>query len=438
MSLPRKVTVNCSKCGKPLTATMFHSVNSEYAEDIASQIISGKLFDVECPHCKFVSHLEYDMLYHDMLHEAMIWVLHENSENYASTIAELRSSQIFQYKTLRVVADMNALKEKVFCLEHGRDDRVIELCKVFAVHNWLYQHPDFAFRNAFYTVSSDEELILIYDNNDNYLCYKLPDNAYNHLKTLYYNSPYSTQFDGNYAIVDYAWAEQILHSLIDAEVKEPNSIATEHQENMDNYVVDKAILTCPECKREIPSDSEFCPKCGTKIAVQKRLFIAETEHKKKKTVKIIAILIAVVLAALLIINAARNEIHRSQLRNMATEQMDDSFINVYADVVSIEPVFFVYEYQTTSSGAPIGSGTLCEVVCRCETVEGKTIWATIFYHRYPNGNYSLRESDYKPLSYSSDNPIRLTGSIVTSRHVAEDMEYEIGDVFVLSVRELSN
>ena len=137
MSIPKRMTVNCSKCGKPLSVTVFESVNSDYADDIAMQIMSGELFNVECPHCKFVSHLEYDILYHDLRHGAMIWVVNPKSPDYMKKLAEVRTTQILPYKTLRIVNDMNALKEKVSCLESNRDDRIIELCKVFCAYKRL-------------------------------------------------------------------------------------------------------------------------------------------------------------------------------------------------------------------------------------------------------------------------------------------------------------
>lgn len=265
MSLPRKMTVNCSKCGKPLTATVFESVNSDYADNLAMQIMSGELFDVKCPHCQFVSHLEYDFLYHDMKNGAMIWVVHKNSPNYASKISEVRTTQKLPYKTLRIVEDMNALKEKVSCLEHKRDDRIIELCKVFTTLNLLSQKPDFDFRNAFYTAISGKDMIFLYDNDDNEMCCELPKKAYEYLKELYYNSQYAAQFDDNYAIVDYAWAEEILTPLLQAESDRIDAANETGEPEAVEPIPEKVI--CPKCNSELPEDSEFCQYCGSKIAV---------------------------------------------------------------------------------------------------------------------------------------------------------------------------
>lgn len=696
MSIPKRMTVNCSKCGKPLSVTVFESVNSDYADDIAMQIMSGELFNVECPHCKFVSHLEYDILYHDLRHGAMIWVVNPKSPDYMKKLAEVRTTQILPYKTLRIVNDMNALKEKVSCLESNRDDRIIELCKVFCAYNLLSQRPDFDFKVAFYTAVSGKEMIYLYDTNGDDICCELPDKAYDYLNELYDGSHYATQFDNNYPIVDYNWAENILTPLLEAEA---NNLSVEEEIDEDEEPVnntptnDKKV--CPKCKAVLPSDSEFCQGCGTKLsapiseptvsndvteellsefeimevkgshpviiqsahlycssdrekyylrckfkslsdkvisalmvdvycfdvwgnelptirdaqvldlspkrdevfgysrkipiadantrtvnvklkrirfadgtieeclgeetklpeeislsehfnsleltqqydyetskksslvpmqigefwmcscgkinansekecancgcdketvfnaldedflaerysayienkrieeeklkqererkrlieqqrqeelerqrvaeiqnernlAILKRVAAAEAAEKKKKKIKAIVISVIAIIVAIFIVKGIIDNAHNSELRNFATETMSEDYTNVYADVVSMEPEYFVYTYNTTKYGTKIGNGDLWEVICKCKTVEGKTIWATFFYQYYPEGDYSDNESDYKSFTFSYDNPLRLIGSVDTAHQVIDELEAKIGNVFVLDVRE---
>lgn len=468
MSIPRKITVNCSKCNKPLPVTVFESINSDFAEDVAQQIMSGDLFNVRCPHCQFTSHLEYDFLYHDMQHGAMVWVLHKKAQNYISRVNEIRTAQNPPYSTLRIVSNMNELKEKVSCLESMRDDRIIELYKVFSVYNLLSQRPDYAVSNTFFSVLSGQEMIYIYDNDGNSVCVELSDKIYNYLKDLYYSSPFSKQFDGNYAVVDYSWAEQMFSNLMALEKEKNDSSATNKAHGT------QAKLMCPECGSELPADSAFCQSCGIKLnravasnskvtekqelgkqmtqsqtnythnrnecedAFQKRSVAAKTAERKRKKRKIIIISIVVVLVMFFIANEAKKEAYRNQSRNMATEVMDESFTNVYADVVTIEPEYFVYQYRTTSSGTVISSGDLWDVVCKCKTVEGETIWASIFYQYYPGiPSYTNDEDDFKPLRYSKDAPMRLVGSIDTARQVVDGLEAAIGNIFVLDVSKLS-
>ena len=167
----------------------------------------------------------------------------------------------------------------------------------------------------------------------------------------------------------------------------------------------------------------------------KRAAATEAANKRMKIVKIIVACVAVAIIAIGIIVSGIQSAHNSELRNFATETMNDDYTNVYADVVSVEPEYFVYKYNSTRSGVKYGNGNLWEVVCKCKTVEGKTIWATFFYQYYPEGNSSENEDDYKSLTFSSANPLRIIGSVYTAHQVVDELEAKIGNVFVLSVKE---
>lgn len=478
MSMPKRMTVNCSKCGNPISVTAFQSVNTDYADDIAEQIISGDLFNAKCSKCGFVSHLEYDMLYHDMKHMAMIWVVHKGTPEYASRVSEARATSLIPYKTTRIVEDMNALREKVACLECNRDDRIIELCKVFTAYNLLAKHPDFDFRNAFYTTFDGKEFIFLYDNEGEELTCELPDKAYDYLNDLYFNSDYAKNFDDNYAIVDYEWAEQILMPLIEGEAEALGADKETAEETISCESEEKSLF-CRKCGAKLLEDSMFCDKCGTKVITQfeqppvsretitpstnqnktippvvnsqqsteaeylrqaqirqernsalaKRVVATEVANKKKRIVKIIIISIVVAAIVIGIVCAAIDSAHNSELRNFATETMKDEYNNVYADVVSIEPEYFVY----TSNGSTYREIT--EVVCRCKTVEGKTIWVVFFSWKYPGGSAN-NEDAYETLTYSKSNPARISGYVTTSGSVIKQLENSIGDVFVLRVEKM--
>lgn len=684
MSMPKRMTVNCSQCGKPLSVTVFESVNSDYADDIAKQIMSGDLFNAECPHCKYVSHLEYDILYHDLRHGAMVWVVHQNSPEYFDKIAGVRTAPKLPYKTMRIVNDMNALKEKVSCLESNRDDRIIELCKVFTVYNLLSQQPDFNFRNAFYTALSGQELIYIYDEDGNNVLCELPEKAYDYLRDLYYGSHYATQLDDNYPIVDYEWAENIIPSLINAESEQSSS--NEEDEEVIEPSIDVATSdnkVCPKCKAVLPGDSEFCQGCGTKlssyipepiqsndtseellsefeimevkgshpiiiqsahlycsadrekfylrckfkslsdkvisalmvdifcldvwgnelptirdaqildlspkrdevfgysrkipiidvntrtvnvklkrirfadgtieecsgeetkipavvtlkehfnsseltkqyiyetsnkasvmpmriggfwmcscgkinsdtedvcvhcsadkkivfdalneeylaerraayienkrieeekqrrieqkrqveierqriaqiqnerdIAIQKRIAAMEAADLKKKKIKVIIICIIVALMAIGIVGGIIDNVGDNKLRNFATQKMSDDYSNVYADVISMVPEYYVYTTNDYSLERRI-----TDVVCRCTTVEGKTIWASISISDYPGGN-AYNEDSLEEQYYSYAMPLRLSGSVTTAKKVQDRLANILGNIYVLDVDDL--
>lgn len=217
MSIPRTMTVNCSKCGEPITTTVFESVNTDYSPDIAQQIMQGKFFVVECPKCKNVSSLEYDVLYHDIKHSAMIWVLQKNTPDYEKKLNEIRNLQTPTHKTLRIVGDMDELRGKVFCLENNRDDRVIELCKMFTAINLMSENPDFEIMAVYYAAFGGTERIYFYDKNAESTYCNLTEKIYEYIKNKFYNSKFYNEFDNNYAIIDCKWAEKNFYSIMGCE-----------------------------------------------------------------------------------------------------------------------------------------------------------------------------------------------------------------------------
>lgn len=310
MSIPRKIAVKCSKCESEIEVTVFESINTDYAPDITEQIIKGDLFCVKCPKCGFVSHLAYDFLYHDIKHGAMIWVLHDNTAEYSKRVAELRSSaNVLSYKTTRIVNNTYALREKVACLENNRDDRIIELCKVFVTYNLLAKQPDFDFNNAFYTTFLGKERIFFYDKNGQELSCELTEDTYSLLKDMYYNSEYAAEFNDYYAIVDYEWADNIIQPLAKQEVGRIDAKNTTGEQSVVSEVEGedkKEDIICPKCKQMLPDDSEFCHYCGTPIhALVNSQNISRVVHEDNHSKKKIVIVLLVVLLAIALIVGIR-------------------------------------------------------------------------------------------------------------------------------------
>lgn len=243
-----------------------------------------------------------------------------------------------------------------------------------------------------------------------------------------------------------------------------------------------ATVQCPNCSSHLPEDSIFCQVCGSKlplatpeisqssalmnelltnieteestgnplflrpgphifrqsqteirqklqyvqdIAIQKRFTQAKVYSKKRLLV--VGITTAVIVALLVIL--AMNSIHNRELRNFATSEMRAVYSNVYADITSLKPEHFVY--STTVS--PYSSIT--KVICKCQTIEGETIWATIDIWDYPNGN-AHNQTANKPQYYSKSAPVRITGCVTTAERIDNDLATFLGDVFILDVESM--
>lgn len=234
-------------------------------------------------------------------------------------------------------------------------------------------------------------------------------------------------------------------------------------------------MFCRKCGTKLLDDSLYCDKCGEKIfipdntttqsdissstnvdknksnlkiseedkntspltiqqersnAIKKRIITTQEAQKKKKVITIVVIAVVVALITVLIVNSAIKSAHNNELRNFATETMSEDYNNVYADVISIEPEYFVYTSFNN------GAYNLSEIVCKCVTVEGKTIWAAIDVYEYPGGS-SIEERN-EPQYYSKENPKRIFGRVQTSKQVMDKLVNSIGNVLVLDVTQRVN
>ena len=234
-------------------------------------------------------------------------------------------------------------------------------------------------------------------------------------------------------------------------------------------------LFCRKCGAPLVADSIFCSKCGIRLipeapkkevrevplvqpvfqytpsenrsstgelreppvsertirerneAIIKRVAATRETEKRNKIIKISVILVIVAVVIILIVSSAIKSSRNAELRNFATETMNTDYTNVYADLVSMEPEYFVYTSYNN------GAYNLSEIVCKCKTVEGKTIWIAVDVYEYPGGS-SIEERN-EPQYYSKSNPKRVVGRVRTSSQVMDELEDKIGNVFVLDVSE---
>ena len=203
--------MNCLNCGTQFAVEIWESVNTDLCEDLSNKIISSEFFNAKCTKCGFVAELEYDILYHDLQHGAMIWVAHKQETGYEEKIKDIRDFEVPLGYTMRIVSDINQLLEKVSALDAGRDDRVIELCKAYLRYELSWHSPDFKTAATFYTYSGGEEIILFYDENGQELsCCLLPE-LYDAISAKFALT-LSKASMLSWEIYDAEWAEEFFNS----------------------------------------------------------------------------------------------------------------------------------------------------------------------------------------------------------------------------------
>ena len=270
MSVEKIMNVTCARCGTNHAVTTYDSINAGLMPDAAGKIISGELFQGLCPRCQCITNLHYNTLYNDQKHGAMIWLIHKGSPNYEAAVQNARTNTQVAVPVSRIVYSVDALREKVLCLESGRDDRIVELCKIR-----LLQNPEFKnvpADNILYTKQNGKELFVLTDTNGGKTVVAFPEADYAQLKQLFDASPYARTM-GRFETVDCAWAGKIYRDLRNTAAEPKNH--------------------CPYCGTTVPVGAPFCNRCGNAL----KALPAQTAQPKKsgKAARIVAIILAVLL-----------------------------------------------------------------------------------------------------------------------------------------------
>lgn len=122
--------VVCPMCGELGKAEIFTSVNVAKNKDYRAKVLDGELFAWACPSCGYNARLTYPILYNDMKHRFMVYLI-PKIDRFQLCDKELED----KYSNLRniskrVVSDFNSFKEKIFIFESRLDDMAVELTKV--------------------------------------------------------------------------------------------------------------------------------------------------------------------------------------------------------------------------------------------------------------------------------------------------------------------
>lgn len=129
MSIIKEASAPCSKCGEKQVIRIYRSINVSEDPQLKEKVRNGSLFLWECPHCGQVNLAKYETLYHDPVARLMVWLLPEGEISQEQMKAITMHTKAMGGYTLRRVADMGSLMEKVLIHDAGLDDVVLEMCK---------------------------------------------------------------------------------------------------------------------------------------------------------------------------------------------------------------------------------------------------------------------------------------------------------------------
>lgn len=209
MSMERKESITCPECGTENDFLVWQSLNGDLDPEAKQRLIDGTLFDFKCKKCGHESKVNYPILYHDMTHNVMVHCVPE--EDVEKAYKEfVESENAFGIKlpkyTKRIVTNHNSLREKAIIFEHGLDDRVIEIIKLFYYANASKQFPEANIRDVFFLVV-DGKFILEFIG-DKPLSAEISDGMYDRIKADFAEKLEASEDDD--VIINIGWASKIL------------------------------------------------------------------------------------------------------------------------------------------------------------------------------------------------------------------------------------
>lgn len=204
MSIPHKQTVKCPKCGEEIEFTFWQSINTEMNFAIPD-IISGKLFEVECKKCGYKTHVNYPMLFNDMIHNVMIYsVAPDSTEETEKALDSLK--KMYPGRT-RIVTDQSTLREKTAIFNAGLDDRVTEILKLIIMAQLQEQISGKELVGVFFVPGDEPKFEIAFKDGSGYV--PVTKEMYENLASQF-NDKLSAGDDEYY--IDQDWAMAFLSS----------------------------------------------------------------------------------------------------------------------------------------------------------------------------------------------------------------------------------
>lgn len=117
--------LKCPKCGHPHQMRKYSVINVTEKPGMKEDILKNRIFNFDCENCDLVAPLTYESMYLDSKKKLAVCLSTEETD-----LEQLKNWKKKRGMTLRVVDNINDLKEKIMIAENLLDDRVVEIVKI--------------------------------------------------------------------------------------------------------------------------------------------------------------------------------------------------------------------------------------------------------------------------------------------------------------------
>ncbi|MEF2559936.1 MAG: CpXC domain-containing protein [Eggerthellaceae bacterium] len=209
------VDVTCPNCGASGVYDRYASANVTLNPSLKDRVMDGSLFVYECPNCGNKLRVVTSCLYHDMRKRLLIQLSPEVEDDaelrdMLDTLTENGVNLSFTDEgyEVKVVADLNDLKEKIAIADDGLDDRLVEIVKIYARILASSEEGASEFDDVRYIGLDDDGIkIGILFNGECLATAVVPMSLYEEQKAEH---PLTSRSEEDSYIVDYVWAYEVM------------------------------------------------------------------------------------------------------------------------------------------------------------------------------------------------------------------------------------
>lgn len=209
MSICKTAVVTCPECKKDFEVVYWDSLNGNLNPKEKEKLLEGNLFKYKCEHCGNIIPVFYNVLYHDISNQAMIWFSDEENVDKVYEGIELAKSQFSDvyadgdYK-FRIVFDHNDLREKALIIDNGLDDRVIEIIKIMYEVMGEKDYSNEEIKKMYFDIDNGEYILVFFLKSGGILTSKISEDFYNMIENKYRNT--IEEKSENEYVINRAWA----------------------------------------------------------------------------------------------------------------------------------------------------------------------------------------------------------------------------------------
>lgn len=134
----------CPNCNHEQELHVTPTVNVTLDPDMKEKVLSGEIFLFTCENCGFSGFAGFPFIYEDKETNGgfLIYMEPGCEDREVGVDGDVADQVLLQNMTMRLVTNINELKEKIFIFEAGLDDRVVELFKMLALSKMKSDEAD--------------------------------------------------------------------------------------------------------------------------------------------------------------------------------------------------------------------------------------------------------------------------------------------------------